>query len=105
MTAKVNTRIEMTNPIFCRIELWDVDLFVDDRIQYKEITESGEVEFIFSLSETGEFKPELQIRIFTTDGIELFRSNVDSTLNSLSIDKITGFQEVTTIDFGTIKIN
>ncbi len=105
MIAKVNAKIEMTESMICNVELWDVDLIVDDRIQTKEISVSGSVEFIFSLSETGETKPELQLRIFSADGKELFRTKVDSTLNSNSIDKTTGFREVTTIDFGIIKIN
>jgi hypothetical protein len=105
MIAKVNAKIEMTRSMICNVELWDVDVIVDDRIQSKEISVSSSVEFIFSLSETGESNPELQLRIFSADGKELFRTNADSTLNSFSIDKTTGFQEVTTIDFGIIKIN
>ena len=104
MTGKVNITVEMLQEQDLKIELWDVDLIVDDKIQTKQVNRSGLVEFIFSLSETGEFNPELQIRIFNNQNEEIYRSPIDRSLNSLQIDKITGFMEKTTVDFGTIKI-
>ena len=104
MTGKVNITVEMLQEQDLKIELWDVDLIVDDKIQTKQVNHSGLVEFIFSLSETGEFNPELQIRIFNNQNEEIYRSPIDRSLNSLQIDKVTGFMEKTTVDFGTIKI-
>ena len=104
MTGKVNITVEMLQEQDLKIELWDVDLIVDDKIQTKQVNRSGLVEFIFSLSETGEFNPELQIRIFNNQNEEIYRSPIDRSLNSLQIDKVTGFMEKTTLDFGTIKI-
>ena len=104
MTGKVNITVEMLQEQDLKIELWDVDLIVDDKIQTKQVNRSGLVEFIFSLSETGEFNPEFQIRIFNNQNEEIYRSPIDRSLNSLQIDKITGFMEKTTVDFGTIKI-
>ena len=104
MTGKVNITVEMLQEQDLKIELWDVDLIVDDKIQTKQVNRSGLVEFIFGLSETGEFNPELQIRIFNNQNEEIYRSPIDRSLNSLQIDKVTGFMEKTTVDFGTIKI-
>lgn len=104
MTGKVNITVEMLQEHDIKIELWDVDLIVDDMIQTKKVNRSGLVEFIFSLSETGEFNPELQIRIFNNQNEEIYRSPIDRSLSSLQIDNVTGFMELTTVDFGTIKI-
>ena len=104
MTGKVNITVEMLQEHDIKIELWDVDLIVDDMIQTKKVNRSGLVEFIFSLSETGEFNPELQIRIFNNQNEEIYRSPIDRSLSSLQIDNVTGFMEMTTLDFGTIKI-
>lgn len=104
MTGKVNVTLEMLQEQKLTIELWDLDLFFDDKIQSKEVYRSGPVEFIFSFSETGEFNPELHIRVINDQNEEIYRSPIDRSLNSLQIDEITGFMEKTTVDFGTIKI-
>jgi len=104
MIAKLNVKIELSVPRKCKLELWDLDVLVDDLIQAKEILDSCEVELIFSLDETGESKPELQLRIYSDDGSELYRSKVVSTLDTTNVDPVTGFREVSTIDFGTIII-
>jgi hypothetical protein len=87
-----------------RIELWDLDLLADDKIQTITISKPSLVEFIFSFSETGEFNPELQIRICDNQDKEIHRTPINKSLNSLKIDKVTGFMEKTTVDFGTIKL-
>lgn len=77
---------------------------VDDKIQSKHISDSAYIEFIFSTAATGEFNPELQLRIFDEHGKELHRTSAINSINSLEKDKVTGFQENTTIDFGIIEI-
>ena len=104
MTGKVNATIKMLKPLKVSVELWDVDVLVDDKIHTKVITDSGPIEFIFSTSDTGEFNPELQLRIFDLQGNQLHRTPINKSLNSMGIDKVTGFKENTTIDFGIIKI-
>jgi hypothetical protein len=56
------------------------------------------------MSETGEFNPELQLRIFEEDGKELYRSIVNNEINSIEISSVTGFRENTTVDFGLIVV-
>ena len=104
MTGKVNVYIDMDKEQVLRIELWDLDLLADDKIQTISISKPGLVEFIFSFSETGEFNPELQIRIYNNQEKEIHRTQINKSLNSLKIDKVTGFMEKTTVDFGTIKL-
>jgi hypothetical protein len=104
MTGKVNATIKMLKPLKVRVELWDVDVLVDDKIQTKEISDSGPVEFIFSTSDTGEFNPELQLRVSDIGGNELHRTPVNKTINAIETNKVTGFKETTTIDFGIIEI-
>lgn len=105
MTAKVNATIELLNSnANYLVKLFDVDLIMDDEIASIEINQSKEIEFIFSLDETGEFNPELQIRLFDSSNNEVFRSEINSSISSTNIDKNTGFIEITTIDFGLITI-
>jgi hypothetical protein len=104
MTGKVNATIKMLQPRIVRVELWDVDVLVDDKIQTKKISDSGIIEFLFGTTETGEFNPELQLRIFDLDGNELHKTPINKSINSMEINKVTGFKENTTIDFGIIEI-
>ena len=94
----------MNRPGKLKVELWDVDVLVDDKIETKSITESGAIEFLFSTTDTGEFNPELQLRIFDEDGKELYRSPINSSINSVEINNVTGFRENTTVDFGLIDV-
>jgi hypothetical protein len=105
MTAKVNATIEFKNTVSkYLVKLFDIDVIKDDEIASLEINKSEEIEFLFSLDETGEFNPELQLRIFDSNNKEVYRSEINNSISSTNIDKITGFMEVTTIDFGLITI-
>ncbi len=105
MTAKVNATIELLNSNENHtVKLFDVDIIKDDEISSIEINQSKDVEFIFSLDEAGEFNPELQLRVFDSKNNEVYRSEINNSISSTNIDKITGFIEVTTIDFGLITI-
>ncbi len=105
MTAKVNATIELLNSnVNYVVKLFDVDVMKDDEIASIDINNSKEVEFLFSLDETGEFNPELQLRVFDSNNNEVYRSKINNSISSTNIDKITGFIEVTTIDFGLITI-
>ena len=105
MTAKVNATIELLNSnVNYIVKLFDVDIIKDDEIASVDISHSKEVEFLFSLDETGEFNPELQLRVFDSNNNEVYRSEINNSISSTNIDKITGFTEVTTIDFGLITI-
>jgi len=104
MIGKVNAIIKMNQPRKLKVELWDVDVLVDDKIETKNINESGTFEFLFSTTDTGEFNPELQLRIFDEDGKELYRSPINNSINSVEINNVTGFREDTTVDFGLIEI-
>ena len=104
MTGKVNATIQFQGTKMFIVELWDVDVLVDDKLQSIEISKTGPIEFIFNTSETGEFNPELQLRIFSEDQTEIYRSAIDKSISDLNIDKATGYNETTTIDFGIIEI-
>lgn len=104
MIGKVNAFIKMNQPRKIKVELWDVDVLIDDRLETKNLTETGKIEFLFVTSETGEFNPELQLRIFDEDGKELYRSLVNNDINSIEINNVTGFRENTTVDFGVIEV-
>jgi hypothetical protein len=103
MTGKVNATINLKDEGKKYIvELYDVDVISDDLLKSAEIDKSGLIEFIFGLGETGEFNPELQLRIFTENRKEIFRTAIDNSLSSLNVDENTGRVEKTTIDFGVI---
>lgn len=104
MTGKVNATIKMHQPQKVWVELWDLDVLVDDKIQSKQIFNSGPIEFIFSTADTGEFNPELQLRIFDLEGNELYKTPINTLINSLKVSNVTGFREITNIDFGIIEI-
>ena len=105
MTAKVNATIEIKNTDSkYLVKLFDVDVIKDDEIASLEINKSEDIEFLFSLDDTGEFNPELQLRVFDTNHNEVYRSEINNSISSTNIDKITDFIEVTTIDFGLITI-
>jgi hypothetical protein len=104
MIAKVNAHIQMKTSQILKVELWDEDVLSDDKIQLLTILKSGPVEFLFDLADTGEFNPELHLRIFDEAGNLLLKTAIDDSLNSLKVDKTTGFREKTTIDFGLIEI-
>jgi hypothetical protein len=104
MTGKVNAVVKMNRPGKLKVELWDVDVLVDDKIETKSITESGAIGFLFSTTDTGEFNPELQLRIFDEDGKELYRSTINNSISSVEINNVTGFRENTTVDFGLIDV-
>ena len=105
MVAKVNATIKLSSKINnVIVELWDVDVLVDDKLDSKTVSHSGPIEFLFSIANTGEFNPELQLRVFSDTQEELYRSNIDTSISMLNIDKATGFMEHTTIEFGTIEL-
>jgi hypothetical protein len=56
------------------------------------------------MGDTGEFRPELQIRIFNASDLEIYRSEINKELNSMTIDNNTGRIEKTTIDFNSIEL-
>lgn len=104
MNAKVNFRVELRLQKIITAELWDVDPLMDDKIDFKKITESGQYEFIFSTSETGEFKPELQLRFIDESGKEIYKTPINNSISDFGINKTTGFNETSNIDFGLIII-
>jgi hypothetical protein len=104
MVAKVNFKISLKEQKKIRVELWDLDVIKDDKIAYKDCIQSGEYDFIFNTSDTGEWQPELQLRIFNESGIEIYRTNINDTISSSKVDEATGFRENTTVDFGLIEI-
>jgi hypothetical protein len=81
-----------------------VDVLKDDLLESKNVSKSGHVEFIFSTSKSGEINPELQVRIETLEGIEIYRTPINSSISEFNINEVTGFKEVSAIDFGTIEI-
>jgi len=105
MTIKVNAQIELVSMKDIIIaEIWDVDVLIDDKISSQTVSKSGPIEFILNSSKTGEIKPDLQLRLFSSSGEELYRSPIDDSINILSRDENTGFIEHTTIDFGKINL-
>ena len=104
MIAKVNLNVVLKTRENVVVQLWDVDIIKDDLIESQEVSMSGPIEFIFSTTLSGENNPELQLRLFSTNGEELHRTESIKYIAELNIDKVTGFQEVSTIDFGTIEI-
>jgi hypothetical protein len=106
MIAKVNANVQFKSKYKkVVVELWDIDVLMDDKIASHELTRSGHIEFLFSLSVTGEVNPELQLRIKDEAGNEVLRTPIDQSISAMNIDKNTGFLEHTTIDFGVIKID
>ena len=105
MIAKVNFSIKLkAEKNIYKIKLFDVDLFKDDLLKEISITNSGSYEFLFAMGDTGEFRPELQIRIFNASDLEIYRSEINKELNSMTIDNNTGRNEKTTIDFNAIEL-
>jgi hypothetical protein len=105
MTVKINLFIEFNESAKnLLIQVWDVDVLVDDKIESKSVNSPGPVEFLINSFDTGELNPEFQIRIFDENGDEIFRTEIDKTLTANKRDLNTGFVEQTTIDFGKIKI-
>ena len=85
------------------VELYDVDMIKDDLLQSKTIEKSEVIEFIFESLDSGEMRPELEIRIFDIDRKEIYRSKINDTLDGDPIDDATGLYN-TTIDFGEVSI-
>ena len=90
--------------VIYKIKLFDIDLLKDDLLKEISITNSGSYEFIFAMGDTGEFRPELQIRVFNASDLELYRSEINKELSSLNIDKNTGRIEKTTVNFNSIEL-
>ena len=105
MIAKVNfsIKLKIEKDIY-KIKLFDIDLFKDDLLKEISITNSGSYEFIFAMGDTGEFRPELQIRVFNASDLEIYRSEINKELNSLNVDKNTGRIEKTTVNFNSIEL-
>ena len=104
MIAKVNLNVVLKTRENVVVQLWDVDIIKDDLIESQGVSKSGQIEFIFSTTLSGENNPELQLRLFSMNDEELHRTEAIKDIAELNIDKVTGFQEVSTIDFGTIEI-
>ncbi len=105
MIAKVNFSIKLKiEKVIYKIKLFDIDLLKDDLLKEISITNSGSYEFIFAMGDTGEFRPELQIRVFNASDLELYRSEINKELSSLNIDKNTGRIEKTTVNFNSIEL-
>lgn len=105
MTAKVNVQIELLDSINgFTLELWDIDIIKDDLLASQPILKAGHFEFLFEINRSGEFRPELQLRVVNAEGNEVFKSEINNSLSSLAIDKNTGRIEITTIDFGVIQL-
>ena len=104
MIAKVNLNVVLKTRENVVVQVWDVDIIKDDLIESQEVSKSGPIEFIFSTTLSGENNPELQLRVFSSNGEELHRTEANKDIAELNIDEVTGFQEVSTIDFGTIEI-
>jgi hypothetical protein len=103
MLAKANFKINLINSAKYFVELYDVDVIKDDLLQTKIVQESGVIEFIFESFESGEMRPELEIRIFDANREEIYRSKINNTLDGDTIEDETGLYK-TTIDFGEITI-
>jgi hypothetical protein len=105
LTAKVNVQIELLGTINgFTVELWDVDAIKDDLLGSQPILKAGHFEFLFDTNVSGEFRPELQLRVVDAEGNEVFKSEINDSLSSLAIDENTGRIENTTIDFGVIQL-
>ena len=105
MIAKVNfsIKLKIEKDIY-KIKLFDIDILKDDLLKEISITNSGTYEFIFAMGDTGEFRPELQIRVFNVSDLEIYRSEINKELNSLNVDKNTGRIEKTTVNFNSIEL-
>jgi len=105
MNAKANAKIIFNeNSHIYSVELYDVDLLIDDLLISKTVNETCNIELFFNLNDSGEFRAELQLRIFDEDRNEVYRSPINNSLSSLAYDKNTGRIENTTIDFGVINL-
>jgi hypothetical protein len=103
MLAKANIKINLNKSDKYYVDLYDVDMIKDDLLQSKIIEKSGLVEFIFDSLDSGEMKPELEIRIFNFDRKEIYRLKIVDTIDGDSIDDTTGRYN-TTIEFGEVTI-
>ncbi|MCX6293772.1 MAG: hypothetical protein NT127_05705 [Sphingobacteriales bacterium] len=103
MLAKVNFKINLINSAKFYVELYDVDVIKDDLLQSKTIEKSQAIEFIFESLDSGEMRPELEIRIFDMERKEIYRSKINDTLDGDPINDATGLYK-TTIDFGEVTI-
>ena len=105
MNAKANVKIIINGDSrVYSVELYDVDLLIDDLLVSKTVKETCNLELFFNLNDSGEFRAELQLRIFDENRNELYRSPINNSLSSLAYDKNTGRIENTTIDFGVINL-
>jgi hypothetical protein len=104
MWAKINFELKLANHEFVNVELWDNDLFLDDKLKSLTITKSGKYEMLFDTNSSGELRPELYILIFSMSGELIFRSKIYDNISSLAQDEITGFNETKTIDIGLIEL-
>ncbi len=76
----------------------------NDLLGEKTVKKSEEIEFVFSLSESGEYNPELQLRIFDANENLIFKSEVNREISGWNRDKVTGMFEKTTIEFNPIEV-
>jgi hypothetical protein len=104
MYCKVNVRIVNLNNQELKVVLFDIDPIKNDIIGEKKINKSSDLEFVFALSETGEFNPELQIKVFDNKDQVIYKSEINNEISGWSRDKVTGMFEKTTIDFNSIEI-
>ena len=96
MNAKVNVFIELsdlTNQLV--LELWDVDTFKDDLLASQQIPRSGHFEFLFDSNDSGEFRPELQLRVYDICRNELYKTQlIIPCLVWLLIKKLVGLSKL-----------
>ena len=104
MNCKVNVKVNNLNNRKLRVILIDVDPIKNDLLGEKSTNKTEELEFIFSLSESGEYNPELQIKIFDEENNLIKESEINSEISGWSRDKVTGMFEKTTIEISPISI-
>lgn len=104
MNCKVNIKIINEFNKNLKVVLLEIDPIKNDVLGEKIIQKTQDVEFIFPLAETGEFNPELQIKVLDSENEVISETVVNSEISGWSRDKITGMFEKTTIEFIPIEI-
>jgi hypothetical protein len=83
MTAKVNVQGSINGFL---LKLWDIDTIKDDLLGSQPILKAGHFEFLFDINKSGEFRPELQLRVVNAEGNEVFKSHINDSLSSFAVD-------------------
>jgi hypothetical protein len=62
------------------------------------------LEFLFPISDTGEFNPELQIVVFSETGERVYESEVNKEISMIQIKSSSTESERTTIQFKSVEL-